>query len=104
MGKLSQISENVSMTLDKLSSIRGDLVRTDPGWESWDYLKLVEALNQWVRRNPATSVDKEREENPRKRLFQARNEGFRPWGCVYCGDHKATQCEKVKDVTSEREF
>ena len=41
MGKLSQISGNVSMTLDKLSSIRGDLVRTDPGWESWDYLSLV---------------------------------------------------------------
>ena len=104
MGKLSQISGNVSMTLDKLSSIRGDLVRTDPGWESWDYVKLVEALNQWVRRNPVTSVDKEREENPRKRLFQVRNEGFRPRGCVYCGDldHKATQCEKVKDVTERK--
>ena len=85
MGKLSQISGNVSMTLDKLSSIRGDLVRTDPDWESWDYVKLVEAIKQWVRRNPATSVDKEREENPQKRLFQARSEGFRPRGCLLWG-------------------
>ena len=104
MGKLSQISGNVSMTLDKLSSIRGDLVRTDPDWESWDYVKLVEAIKQWVRRNPATSVDKEREDNSRKRLFQARSEGFRPRGCVYCGDldHKATQCEKIKDVAERK--
>ena len=48
MGKLSQISGNVSMTLDKLSGIRGDLVRTDPEWESWDFLKLCEALHQLI--------------------------------------------------------
>ena len=99
MGKLSQISGNVSMTLDKLSCIRGDLVRTDPDWESWDYVKLVEAIKQWVRRNPATSADKEREENPRKRLFQARSEGFNlDPGAVYCWDldHKAPSAKKLK--------
>ena len=34
MGKLNLISGNVSMTLDKLSGIRGDLVRTDTEWET----------------------------------------------------------------------
>ena len=39
MGKLEQINGNVAMTLDKLSGIRSDLVRTDPEWEDWDYIK-----------------------------------------------------------------
>ena len=37
MGKLSQIDGNVSMTLDKLSGIRGNFVRVDPDWEMWDF-------------------------------------------------------------------
>jgi len=43
MGKLDQVNGNVSMTLDKLPGIRGDLVRTDDSWESWDFVKLCEA-------------------------------------------------------------
>ena len=46
MKKLHEINGNVSMTLDKLAGIRGDLVRTDPEWESWDFVKLVHALRQ----------------------------------------------------------
>ena len=34
MKKLNQLDGNVSLTLDKLPAIRGDLVRTDPTWES----------------------------------------------------------------------
>ena len=33
MNKLRLVDGNVSMTLDKLPGIRGDLVRTDPNWE-----------------------------------------------------------------------
>ena len=29
------------MTIDKLPWIRGDLVRTDLGWEKWDFVKYV---------------------------------------------------------------
>ena len=103
MGKLGNIRGNVSMTLDKLSGIRGDLVRNDPEWETWDFVKLVEALNQWIRRNPAMSVQREREDLKRKKLFSAQNDTSRPRGCVYCGDlnHKAVQCEKITD-SSER--
>ena len=50
--RLEGVNGAVPMTLDKLPSIRGDLVRTDPEWEKWDFAKLVEALNQWCRRNP----------------------------------------------------
>ncbi|CAB4039357.1 Hypothetical predicted protein, partial [Paramuricea clavata] len=60
LDKLDGVNGAVPMTLDKLPSIRGDLVRTDPEWEKWTFTKLVEALNQWCRRNP---IDKPSELN-----------------------------------------
>ena len=41
----------------------GDLVLTDPDWESRDFCKLSKALRQWVKRNPAGTNDKERDDN-----------------------------------------
>jgi hypothetical protein len=58
MGRLDRISGYVSMMLDKLPAIRGDLVCTDPEWESWNFVNLTDALGQWVKRNP---VDKNAE-------------------------------------------
>ena len=74
MGKLEQISGNVFMSLDKLSGIRGDLVRTDLEWKSWDFIKLSEAIKHWVKRNPAANNEKERDKFYRKRLFHAHEE------------------------------
>ena len=104
MKKLHEINGNVLMTLDKLAGIRGNLVRTDPEWELWDFVKSVHALRQWVKRNPVVSNDnRDREENIRKKLFNTRGEDVKVKGCVYCGDacHKAIQCEKIVE-TSER--
>ncbi|XP_028412467.1 uncharacterized protein LOC114535295 [Dendronephthya gigantea] len=100
MQKLEHIRGNVAMTLEKLAGIRGDLVRSDPDWESWDFGQLSEALRQLVRRNPVVSNDKDREVKP---LFNAHREDERIKGCVYCGDseHKATQCTKIVE-SSER--
>ena len=39
---------------DKLEGIRGDLVRNDKDWQEWDFPRLVEALRQWVERNPVS--------------------------------------------------
>ena len=66
MGKLNNVKGNVSMTLDKLSEIRGDLVCSDPEWQTWDCVQLTEALNQWVRRNPVTNSPRNWEEFKRK--------------------------------------
>ena len=95
--KLDQINRNVSMTLDKLAGIRGDLVRTDPEWESWDFSKLAEALRQWVKRNPVTTGADSRHEENRKKLFHAKRDEQKLSGCVYCEDpnHKAVRCPKV---------
>ena len=107
--KLEQVNGAVSMTLDKLPGIRGDLVRTDPDWESWDFSKLTEALRQWTRRNPVDTklVDRE-QETPFKRknnhkLFHIRDREPKSRGCVYCDDshHKGNECTKVSS-TSER--
>jgi len=59
--KLEQVNEAVSMTLDKLPAIRGDLVRTDPDWERWDFAKLSEAIRLWLRRNPVDTKSTERD-------------------------------------------
>ena len=47
MNKLEQVNGYVSMTLDKLPGIRGNLVRTGTSWESWDFTKLSEAPLLW---------------------------------------------------------
>ena len=103
--RLDEISGNVALTLEKLSGIRGDLVRTDSDWGTWDFLKLTEALRHWVKRNPVGVNEKERDEpyTNKRKLFNARSENL-PKGCVYCGDlgHKATQCEKVTNPADRK--
>ena len=49
---LHEVNGMVSLTLEKL---RRDLVRNDPDWETWDFVKFTEALRQWTRRNPIDS-------------------------------------------------
>ena len=70
--KLEMVNGYVSMTLDKLQAIRGDLVRTDPNWEDWDFAQLSEALRLWTRRNPIVETNdnnKPKHDRPRKVLF-----------------------------------
>ena len=74
MGKLDQVNGNVPMTLDKLSGIRGDLVRTDDTWESWDFVKLCEALRLWIRRNPVDSVPTEEVDSKSSRRKREKSE------------------------------
>ena len=70
-GSLEKINGNVAMTLDKLSGIPGDLVRNDSEWESWDFVKLTEALTWWTRRNPIDKTTVE-DQSPRRRDNQSR--------------------------------
>lgn len=53
---MEQVNGYVAMTLDKFPAIRGDLVRTDPEWQSWTFVQLADALKMWTKRNP---VDEE---------------------------------------------
>ena len=64
--RLEMVNGNVPMTLDKLSRIRGDLVWTDPDWETWDFVKFADALGQWTRRNPVTESKTDTDQPPWK--------------------------------------
>ena len=112
MGGLQQVNGNVALTLEKLPGIRGDLTRIDSDWENWDFVKLVEALHRWTRRNP---IEQSRETRSRDRdyrrppppgkLYQARDQD-KPRGCVYCEDksHQSNECTKVKAVSERRQI
>ena len=54
MSKLKEIKGYVRLTLDKLPSIKSDLVRTDDRWHDWDFEELTKELSKWVDRNPVT--------------------------------------------------
>ena len=107
MKKLDGVNGLTSLTLDKLPAIRGDLVRSDKKWESWDLEKLAEALRLWVRRNPVDTSHRDRDEEQEKKrremkLFHSRL-GRR---CVYCdsSDHKANDCQKVTTVADRKQI
>ena len=89
--KLEQVNGAVSMTLDKLPAIRGDLVRTDPDWESWDFdFEQEQSAKRFTR--------------PTK-MYHARRELPGPRGCVYCGeDHRPVECTKIKGLSDRRQI
>ena len=70
MNKLSEVNENVPMTLDKLPAIRGDLVRTNPDWEKWNFAQLSEAVRLWTKRNPIE--ERETSEQPNSKRDRSR--------------------------------
>ena len=114
IGKLDQVNRNVPMTLDKLPGIKGDLVRTDDTWESWDFVKLCEALRLWIRRNPVDSnpteeVDPKSSRRKRERsdkLFAAKQWDPKQRKCVYCEDtsHVSWECPKISTVDGRKKF
>ena len=46
MGKLKKINGYDKLTLDKLPTIRADLVWTDSDWQEWDFWQFIEALKK----------------------------------------------------------
>ena len=103
MGKLEQINGNVAMALDKLAGIGSDLVRTDPAWEEWDYVKLTEALQLWVCRNPIHDAAKMK--CPRNRDSKLLHAKLSMRGCVYCEgkEHKSSDCSKVANIKERKQ-
>jgi hypothetical protein len=84
LGRIGEVNGYVRMTLDKLESIRGDLVRTDDDWQSWKFPNLIEALRQWTERNPPRHEDKteRKPKDPRARSFHARDRGATKTVCL----------------------
>ena len=109
LGKLEQVAGNVRMTLDKLVGIRADLIRTEKDWKNWTFTELVEALRQWVERNPLQPGDKDGGQHPkfkrRDNQFAA-NDHLKQRQCVYCenNSHRSVECTKVVDVGERKKI
>ena len=108
LNSLHEVNGMVSLTLEKLTTVRGDLVRSDPGWETWNFVKFTEALRQWTRRNPIDNFKLEDSQSFRKRdrVFQTQQNGKKARKCVYCQaeDHKPSQYGKITSPTDRKEF
>ena len=72
MGKLEHVNGNVTLTIDKLSDIRGDLVRNDENWQDWNSVQLCDALRLWTRRNPVENSSNS-PEKPQEARFRRRD-------------------------------
>ena len=105
MGKLSEVNGNVSLTIDKLSGIRGDLVRNDEDWQTWDFLKLCDALKSWTRRNPLFSDESKSDRSP-SRSYNTRQQDTKTRACVYCDgtSHKSSKCQLVASFEERKKF
>ena len=112
--KLSTVEGLVRMTLDKLECTKSDLIRTDDNWRAWDFPKLVEALREWMFRNPiktdeGASKPKQRED-PKTSRFQkergSQTQTKKPKSCVCCDkdDHRSPDCKEVKTIEEHKNF
>ena len=110
LGKLTEVSGYVRMTLDKLEGIRSDLVRTDDDWQSWKFPQLIEALRKWTERNPLRREQESDKLNQRwlnkSKSFQTRQQEQKIRSCVYCDDsgHRSTECKNVVSATDLRKI
>ncbi|XP_068674565.1 uncharacterized protein [Montipora foliosa] len=103
MGKLQEVNGYVRMTIDKLSGIRGDLVRTDDSWREWNFPKLVDELRKWTERNPIQLKQSDKPWRDKNFQIQQDRDG-RNQGCVYCGkqEHKSVDCKTVVTVDDRK--
>ncbi|CAB4014348.1 Proto-oncogene tyrosine- kinase receptor Ret, partial [Paramuricea clavata] len=111
--KLDAVNGTVSMTLEKLPAIRGDLARNDTKWEDWTYIQLTEALQFWTRRNPLDSPKhddtQKKREQPRGCFHTQQKGGAQPGtrkACVYCDkeEHRSSEYKSVTTVGERRKI
>ena len=111
MGKLGEVNGYVRMTLDKLEGIRGDLVRTDDGWQEWKFLQSLEALRKWTIRSPSKVEERgAKKEKPlppkplKQNMFQVKQQDAKRRPCVYCDSlkHQSVNCNKVTTIQERR--
>ena len=105
--KLKEIKGSVRLTLYKLQGIRADLVMTDDDWQDAKVPQLIEASENWIRRNSKPlnhePLYADNRTNPYRnptKVYQANRYQIE---CMYCknSDHKSADCQIVK-TTSER--
>ena len=103
MGKIRENINQPLVTLDKLPSIRADLVHLDDDWQGWAFPQMLEALPKWCDLNPLHSSDQS--VKSRDSFFNSRQDDWKQRPCVYCGsaEHKSVDCNKVVSVVEREE-
>ena len=76
--KLDAANGMVSITLEKLPNIQGDLVRNDTTWEEWTYVQLIEALRLWTRCNPFEAKPDDTSKRERQNQYQLQTQQGNP--------------------------
>lgn len=106
MGKLKEINGYVRLTLDKLPSIRADLVILDDDWQEWNFGQLLESLRKWTERNPIAVHEQRKQEPKRESLSHTKQGEYKPRKCIYCDEenHKAASCKKINKLEERRKI
>ena len=82
------------------------MVRIDSEWQQWDFPKLIDALRQWVERNPVTEAVKEKPPTRRDKNFNTRQKNATSRKCVFYDGtgHRTNDCTEVKDPVKRRQI
>ena len=94
----------VMKTSNKLPNVKPDIVRMNQEWESWDMEKLIENLQNWLRRNKIEGTEKQVERKERHWYTGEREK--RTKICVYCDskDHWSDKCAEFNTLEKRKIF
>ena len=123
MKKLQGAQSYVYNIMDKLGPVREAMAQKDDNWEKWGLEELVENLRKYTDRNPLpdshTSSNEVKKPVANQGSHQRRGDKLlmscstsrqlrqqQMPACVYCSSHshRSSECTKVLDVASRREF
>ena len=91
---------SVMTTLNILPNVKPDIVRMDQEWESWDMDKVIENLQNWLRRNKIEGTEKPVER--KERHWYTGERARRTNICVYCDkDHWSDKCGEFNTLRKE---
>ena len=120
MKKLEGAQSYVDSVMDKLGPVREFMAQKDDDWEEWGLEKLVDNLRKYTDRNPLplvesnpppTSDSGNQDGRPKgeDKLLMSGGNSRQPQGpppCVYCSlkNHRSSECTKILDIASRREY
>ena len=82
------------------------MFRLDGEWQQWDFHKFIDALRQWVVRNPVTETGKEKPPTRRDKNFNIRQQNATNRKCVFCDGTglRINDCTEVKNSAKRRQI
>ena len=125
MKKLHSAQSYVYSIMDKFGPVREASVQKDDEWEEWGLEELVESLRKYADKNPLPETSSQNKDVKKpmgsnqgnqwkrgeKMLMSGPNQALPRLPpscapCAYCNSHqhRSSECVKIPDVTSRREF